>query len=274
MHAIWKGTLSFGLVSIPVALHPAVQRDELKFRMLRKSDLSPISYKRVAEVDAKEVSNDEIVKGYEYEPDHFVVLNEEDFNRPKADGVQTIQLMDFVGSREIDPMYFDKPYYLVPEKGGAKPFALLRDALIESGTLGIAKVVIRTKQHLAALKPKDNLLLLELMHFEEELVDPQMLQSPRDVQVGKTEKEMAKALIGAMTTKWNPAKYSNDYKSALMEVIERKIKEGEKGGKRRSQTTKLPGNVVDIFDVLQRSLLETTRSARSKPKVKKRRSAA
>src|SRR4051794_40508353 len=112
MHAIWKGTLSFGLVSIPVALHPAVQRDELKFRMLRKSDLSPISYKRVAEVDAKEVSNDEIVKGYEYDPDHFVVLNEEDFNRPKADGVQTIQLIDFVGSQEIDPMYFDKPYYL------------------------------------------------------------------------------------------------------------------------------------------------------------------
>src|SRR4051794_2338243 len=162
MQAIWKGTISFGLVSIPVALYPAVRKNELKFRMLRKSDLSPVNYKRVAEADGEEVPYQEVAKGYEYEKGEFVLVEEEDFQRAKAEGVQTVQIVDFVSLNDIDPVFFDKPYYLQPEKGGARAYALLRDSMVESGTVGIAKVVIRSKQHLAALKPKGNLLLLEL----------------------------------------------------------------------------------------------------------------
>jgi DNA end-binding protein Ku len=274
MSAIWKGTISFGLVTIPVSLNSAIRREEVKFRLLRKKDLSPISFKRVAAVDGEEVPATEIVKGFEYEQDHFVVMEEEDFQRPKAEGVHTIQLIDFVAAREIDPIFFDKPYYLAPEKAGARPYALLRDGLIESGTVGIAKVVIRGRQHLAALKPREKILVLELMHFKEEFVEPESVSVPKP-ELGKKEMEMAKALIGAMTTGWNPDKYTDDYKSALLEVIERKIKEGGKRGKRPAKLSQaMPGNVVNILDVLQKSLQETKKVGGTKAKGKKQRSAA
>jgi DNA end-binding protein Ku len=274
MSAIWKGTISFGLVTIPVSLNTAVREEKIKFKMLRKKDLSPINFKRVAAVDGEEVPQNEIVKGYEYEKDHFVVMNDEDFERPQAEGVHTIQLIDFVAAKEIDPMFFDKPYYLAPEKAGGKPYTLLRDAMIESGTIGIAKVVIRGKQSLAALKPKGEILVLELMHFKDEFVEPESVNVPK-AETGKKEMEMAEALIGAMTTEWNPEKYTDDYKSALLEVIEKKIKEGDKrGGKKQTRVTPaLPGNVVNIIDVLQKSLQET-KKASAKPKGKKHRSAA
>jgi DNA end-binding protein Ku len=274
MQAIWKGTISFGLVSIPVSLVSAVRKDELKFHLLRKSDLSPIRYKRVAEADGEEVTKEEIVKGYEYEKEHFVVMDDEDFKRPAVDGVQTIQIIDFVALKEIDPLYFDKPYYLEPQKGSAKAFALLRDAMLESGTVGIAKVVIRSKQHLAALKPKEKILLLELMHFEEEIVDPDSIVAPSEAEIGKAEKEMAKALIGAMKTKWDPGKYTDDYKSALLEVIEGKIKQGAKGGKKKLAQPKLPRNVVNMVEILQKSLDETARTSKSKSKGRKHTAAA
>ncbi|HEY0258173.1 MAG TPA: Ku protein, partial [Candidatus Methylacidiphilales bacterium] len=153
MRSMWNGTISFGLVSIPVALYPATRRDELSFRLLRKSDHSPVNYKRVAEADGKEVSWDEIVKGYEYEKGKFVVLKDEDFKRVDLEAAaQTIDIMDFVEMGEINPMYFQKPYYLEPQKGGDKPYALLREALQDSGKIGIAKVVIRTREHLAGVK--------------------------------------------------------------------------------------------------------------------------
>lgn len=275
MAAIWKGTISFGLVSIPVSLTPAIRKDEIKFRLLRKKDLSPISFKRVAAVDDKEVPQEEIVKGFEYEKDHFVVMEDDDFQQPKAEGVHTVQLIDFVSASEIDPIYFDKPYYLAPEKGGARPYALLRDALIESETIGIAKVVIRSRQHLAGLKPNGKILVLELMHFKEEILEPEAVNVPGESQTPKKEIEMAKALIGAMTTEWNPDKYTDDYRSALLEVIERKVKEGSKAGKRtKAPTPAVPGNVVDILDVLQKSLKQTQRAAPPKPKAKRTRSIA
>jgi DNA end-binding protein Ku len=273
MAAIWKGTISFGLVSIPVSLVTAIRKDEIKFRLLRKDDLSPIQFKRVAAVDGKDVPPDRIVKGFEYEKDQFVVMDSEDFQRPEAEGVHTLQLVDFVSGREIDPMFFDTPYYLVPEKAGGRAYALLTDAMSASGTVGIAKVVLRGKQHLAAIKPKGDILVLELMHFKEEFVEPEDVNVPK-AETGKKEMEMAKALIGAMTTKWDPDKYTDDYKSALLEVIEKKVKAGGRLGKKRSATTKLPGNVVDIAEVLQRSLKETQRPGQSKSKEKKHRSAA
>src|SRR5438105_1488100 len=176
MRAIWKGAISFGLVSIPIALYPATRREELKFRLLRKIDLSPVNYKRVAEADGKEVPWEDIVKGYEYEKGKFVVLKEDDFRRADIEATQTVEIVEFVPLEEIDPMFFDKPYYLEPQKTGAKAYSLLREALKNSGKVGIAKVVIKTRQHLATIKPEQKALVLELMHFAEELVKPNVLE--------------------------------------------------------------------------------------------------
>src|SRR5881396_2607835 len=164
MRAIWKGSISFSLVNIPISLYPATRTEELKFRLLRAKDLSPVNYKRVAEVDGKEVPWEQIVKGYEYEKGKFVVLKEEDFRRVDIEATQTVDIIDFVQLDEIDPMFFDKPYYLEPQKAGAKAYAMLREALERSGKAGVAKVVIKTRQHLAAVKPLNKALVLELMH--------------------------------------------------------------------------------------------------------------
>src|SRR6187401_783401 len=187
MRAIWKGSISFGLVNIPVALYPATRKEELKFRLLRASDHSPVNYKRVAAADGKEVTWDEIVKGYEYEKGKFVVLNEKDFQRVDLEATQTVDIQDFVDLDEIDPMYFYKPYYLEPQKGGDKAYALLREALANGRKVGIAKVIIKTRQYLAGVKPEDGALVLELMHFADELADPGKLHVPKKTEVGKRE---------------------------------------------------------------------------------------
>src|ERR1700744_176680 len=153
MRAIWTGAISFGLVSIPIALYPATRKEDLKFRLLRKSDLSPVNYKRVAEKDGKEVPWNEIVKGYEYEKEKYVVPQEEDFQRVDIEATQTVDIQDFVDLDEIDPIFFYKPYYLEPQKGGDKAYALLRDSLKEKKKVGIAKVVIKTREYLAGVKP-------------------------------------------------------------------------------------------------------------------------
>src|SRR5581483_9546292 len=168
MAAIFKGSISFGLVNIPVAVYSATRgRDEVKFHLLRKGDLSPVRYQRVAEADGKEVAWENIVKGYEYEKGEFVVIDEADFERVKLKSNQTIDIREFVRLEEIDPMFFDQPYFLAPEKGGDKAYALLRDALQNSGRVGIAKVVLRKREDLDAVKPLKDALVLELMHFAE-----------------------------------------------------------------------------------------------------------
>src|SRR5882762_11173805 len=152
MKVLWKGAITFGLVTIPVALYPATRREELTFRLLRKSDHSPVNYKRVAEADGKEVPWEDIVKGYEYEKGKFIVLKDADFRRADIEATQSVEIMEFVFLKEIDPIFFDKRYYLEPQKQGAKAYALLREELKRSGKVGIAKVVIKTRQHLAAVK--------------------------------------------------------------------------------------------------------------------------
>src|SRR6201984_1235546 len=210
--AIWKGSISFGLVNIPIALSPTTRREELRFRLLRKTDLSPVNYKRVAERDGREVSWDQIVKGYEYEKGKYVVLRDEDFQRVDLEATQTVDIQDFVDLEEIDPMFFYKPYYLEPQKGGDKAYALLRDALKDSNKIGVAKVVIKTRQYLAGVKPEDGALILELMHFADELADTSKLNIPRKGEVGKREMNMARALIDGMSSKWNAEKYKDDYR--------------------------------------------------------------
>jgi DNA end-binding protein Ku len=254
MRAIWKGSISFGLVNIPIALYPATRKEDLKFRLLRAKDLSPVNYKRVAEKDGREVPWDEIVKGYEYEKGKFVVLNEKDFQRVDLEATQTVDIKDFVDLDEIDPMYFYKPYYLEPQKGGDKAYALLREALADGKKVGIAKVVIKTRQYLAGVKALKHALVLELMHFAEELADAEKLHVPKKTEVGKREKEMAEALVKSMTSKWDPEKYKDDYRDALMEVIEEKVESGGKEIEEKPKEKKPSTKVIDLVAVLQESL--------------------
>ena len=269
MRAIWKGSISFGLVNIPIALYPATRREELKFRLLRRSDLSPVNYKRVAEKDGKEVPWDQIVKGYEYEKGKYVVLKDEDFERVDLEATQTVDIQDFVDVDEIDPMFFYKPYYLEPQKGGDKAYALLRDALKDSNKVGIAKVVIKTRQYLAGVKPEDGALILELMHFADELADTGKLHVPKKMEVGKREMNMAKSLIDSMSSKWEPEKYRDDYREALMEVIEEKVEAGGKEIEEKPRKAPKPTKVIDLVSVLQKSLEQT--GAKKKTTAKSRR---
>jgi len=254
--AIWKGSISFGLVNIPIAVYPATRREEFKFRLLRKSDLSPVNYKRVAEKDGREVPWDQIVKGYEYEKGKYVVLKDEDFQRVDVEATQTVDIQDFVELDEIDPIFFYKPYYLEPQKGGDKAYALLRDALKDSKKVGVAKVVIKTREYLAGVQPEDGALVLELMHFADELADTSKLHIPKKVEVGKREMTMAKSLIDSMSSKWNPEKYKDDYREALMEVIEEKVEAGGKEIEEKPKKAPKPTKVIDLVSVLQKSLEE------------------
>jgi len=207
----------------------------------------------VAEKDGKEVPWEQIVKGYEYEKGKYVVL----IQRVDLEATQTVDIKDFVDQDEIDPMFFYKPYYLEPQKGGDKAYALLRDALEESEKVGIAKVVIKTRQYLAGVKPEDGALVLELMHFADELADTGKLHVPKKVEVGKREMNMAKSLIDSMSSKWNPSKYRDDYREALMEVIEEKVEAGGKEIEGKPRKAPKPTKVIDLVSVLQKSLEET-----------------
>lgn len=264
MRAIWKGAISFGLVNIPIALYPATRSEELKFRLLRSSDLSPVNYKRVAEADGKEVRWDQIVKGYEYEKGRFVVFKEEDFRRVDIEATQTVDIIHFVLLEEVNPVFFHKPYYMEPQKGGDKAYVLLRDALQNSGMIAIAKVVIKTRQHLAAVKPQDKGLMLELMHFADELRDVDEFKLPAEQKAGKKELQMAAALIDSMSAEWKPEEYVDEYRVTLEKVIEEKIEKGDKALPKTARR-RPPSNVIDLVSVLQKSLAETVANRKRKP---------
>ncbi len=265
MRAIWKGSISFGLVNIPIALYPATRRENLKFRLLRDGDLSPVNYKRVAEKDGKEVPWEKIVKGYEYEKGKFVVLSEKDFQRVDLEATQTVDIQDFVDVEDIDPMYFYKPYYLEPQKGGDKAYVLLRETLEKTKKVGIAKVIIKTRQYLAGVKPLKHVLVLELMHFAEELADGEKLNVPKNSsEPGKRESDMAKALVESMTSEWDPKKYKDDYRDALMDVIEEKVESGGEEIEEKPKAKKPSSKVIDLVAVLQQSLAETEGKGKKK----------
>ncbi|HEY7462350.1 MAG TPA: Ku protein [Gemmatimonadota bacterium] len=256
MRSLWNGHISFGLVTIPVKLKSATAGEELSFRFLRKSDLSPINYERIAEKDGQEVPWEDVVKGYEVEKGKYVVLTEEDFKRADVEATRTIDIVDFVDADQVDMMYFDKPYYLEPGKGGEKPYALLRDALAATGRVGIAKVVIRTRQHLAAIAPKGRALVLNVMRFQDELVDPAGLDLPGEAGVDKRELEMAKKLIENLAEPFDPARYTDDYREELLRVIHEKAagREPRPAGKASSP------QVIDIMSALKASLERTRRA--------------
>ena len=263
MRAIWKGSITFGLVYIPVAVYPATREEKISFRQLRARDLSPIRYKKVAEADEKEVKSDEIVKGYEFEKGHWVTLKDEDFQKVKIESTHSIEITDFVEQVQINPKFFYKPYFLEAQKGGEKPYALLYRALADSGKIGIAKVVIMSREYLAAVKPDGLFLMLELMHFAQEVLEPDALKTPSVNEVSSKELDMAKALIESMTSEWEPTKYKDQYKAALMELIEEKARKRPPSGK--PIAPRVASNVVDLVTVLQQSLEKVgTRKTESK----------
>lgn len=248
---LWKGTLGFGLVTIPVTLHTAVRDLGPHFHFLRKSDKSPIGYQKVAKADGKEVSKDELVKGYEYEKGRYVVLTEKDFESAAVERDSRIDLLDFVSGEEVDDRYFDRPYYLLPSKGGEKAYALLREALRASGRIGIAKVVMRNQPHLAAVEPINDALVLSTMRFREELVPVTEYDFP-EVAVGKRELTMAQQLIDSFVAKWEPEKYTDEYRSNLMAIIESKRKKQKPELER--QEPEADAKVVDLMERLRASL--------------------
>ena len=260
MRAIWKGSISFGLVYIPISVYPATKEEKLSFRQLRATDLSPIKYKKVAEADSKEVTADQIVKGFEYERGRYVVLKEEDFAKVKIESTHSIDITDFVELQQVDPKFFYKPYFLEPQKGGEKAYALLHRALAGTGKIGIAKVVISNREYLASVKPDGLFLVLELMHFASEVLTPEELNRPK-MDLNEKELKMAQALIESMSVTWEPEKYRDEYRNAVMEMIEQKAQHKEVAGKPAPAVRAT--NVVDLVKVLQESL---NRNQSLKPK--------
>jgi DNA end-binding protein Ku len=261
MRAIWKGSISFGLVYIPIAVYPATREEKLSFRQLRATDLSPIRYKKVADADQKEVTADQIVKGFEYERGRYVVLKEEDFAKVRIESTHSIDITDFVDLAQVDPKFFYKPYFLEPQKGGEKAYALLHKALAGTGKIGVAKVVISNREYLASVKPDGLFLVLDLMHFASEILSPEELKNGSATAITDKELKMAQSLIESMSVAWEPEKYRDEYRTAVMEMIEQKAQHREVA--KKPDTKVRATNVVDLVKVLQESL---NRNQSLKPK--------
>lgn len=261
-HAIWSGSINFGLVTIPVKLFSATRENELHFNQLHDKDHGRINYKRVCSVDGKEVPWEHIVKGYEVDKDRYVVLTDNDLKSVSVEATQSVDILQFVDLSEINPMYFDKPYYLEPEKKGLHAYALLRDALQRSNKVGIAKVVIRTKEYLAALKPQGDALILVLMRFDDELVEGDDFKFPAGGEkIPAPELKMANMLIDSLTSPFKPQEYKDTYRNAVMKMIESRArgKAPKKVGKPRIRAT----TPSDLIDVLQQSLRDSGSRART-----------
>ena len=252
-HAIWSGAINFGLVTIPVKLFTAVKTDELSFNMLHGKDEGRVKYERVCSVDGKPVPWDEIVKGYEYEKGEYVVITEEDFDKVNPEATQSVDILEFVDPGTINPMYFDKPYYLEPSKQGRHAYALLREALSVANKVAIARVVVRTKEYIAAVKPLGYALVLELMHWANEIVSAGTLELPGSEKLPEAEMSMAKMLIDTMTVdSFEPEKFTNRYRDQLLAMIEARA-----AGKELPSAKKAPlrsSKVVNLMDVLAQSL--------------------
>ena len=268
MHTMWKGTISFGLVNIPVKMHAATENKDVKLRQLHKECQTPIKYQKVCPVCDRKVEEEEIVKAYEITKDKFVMLDEEDLKALKKEqGDKAVEIIDFVKLEEIDPIYFEKSYYLSPGDGGSKAYSLLRTALEETGKIGVAKMMIRSKEQLAVIRFYENTLVVETIHYPDEVRKVQDVPNvPEKVEIVKKELDTAKLLIDQLTTTFDPEKYTDEYRAALLETIENKKTDkiatvtGKAGQKK-------PDNVTNLMDALQASL-DKAKKEKTKPKKK------
>jgi DNA end-binding protein Ku len=255
--AIWSGSISFGLLNVPVKLYSAVSKQNISFRELREGDGSRVRHKRVAESDGKEVPYEKIVKGYEFAPDQYVTLTRDELSELEPQRTRTIEIQDFVDLDDIDPIYFEQPYYLGPDKGAAKAYALLVEAMKDSHKVAIARFVLRNKEHLAAIRPMDDVLTMATMRFADEVVSPkdldgEVFEEEKPKKVDKREVEMAKQLIESLSTDFKADKYRDEYREELLDLLERKAegKEVVSAPSEEPEPTKAP----DLMAALEESL--------------------
>ena len=258
MRAIWKGNISFALVSIPISLFSATRKNELSFHYLHKKDMSPVSYKRFCDTEDVEVPWEEITRGYEYEKGQYIEITDEDLDKADIELTKAIQIVEFVHEDEIDPLYFDKPYYLEPQKGGERAYALMRDALAESKKVGIAKVVLKSREHLAAVKSIGNMMTLQTMRFAHEIVDAGSLNLPQKAEISKKEMDLANTLIDSMSDRFDARKYKDDYYDKVLSLIQMKVA----GVSLAAPAAVGPGpaKVVDLMEILKQSLTEAKKA--------------
>jgi DNA end-binding protein Ku len=262
---LWKGAISFGLVNVPVELFSAQKRSsELDLTMLDRRDLAPVGYKRYNKASGKDVPWEDVVKGYEYADDKYVVLSEEDFRRANIEASRTVEIHGFVGSGEIPPLYYETPYYLAPARRGEKAYALLRDALKKAGKAGIATVVIRTRQYLAAVMAQDDVLLLNTLRYADELRSADELGIPErlaNAKVSARELELALRLVEDMTEKWQPEKYKDTYRDDLLARVEEKVKAGQTeeitAPEKAPARARKGAEVIDLMALLKKSVQRT-----------------
>jgi DNA end-binding protein Ku len=280
-HALWNGAISFGLVHIPVVLYSAENRNSFDLTMLDRRNMKPVGMKRYNKETNKEVEWNDIVKGYEYEKERYVILTEEDFKRANVKATQTIDIMAFVDAEEVAPTYFETPYYLAPDKRGEKGYALLRETLKATNKIGIATVVIRTRQYLAALIPTGDVVVLNTLRYENELKSAKDLEVPlgnlKASGVSPREIEMAKRLVEEMTDQWKPKSYRDTYHEDLLTLIDKRIKAGKtevitEADSDENDEKPARGEVIDLMALLKRSVQakgqSSSRSKRSSNKQK------
>lgn len=278
MAAIWKGSIAFGLVNVPIELRAAVREDHISFRLLHKKDNTPVRYERVREDDGKNVKWEDIVKGYEYEKGEFVVLTDEDFKAAALEKSESIEISDFVDADEIDPRYFETPYFAIPAKGGTRAYAVLREGMRAANVVGVGTVILRQKQHLAGLHVMGDAIVVEIMRFANEIVPASEYTFPAASETRPKEVEMAHKLIESLHSPFEPEKYTDVYRANLLRVITAKSK-----GKKVSLPTPAAGRgddkVLDLMQKLEASLRQgrseeratTGRNGASKKKVATRR---
>ena len=259
---IWRGSLSFGLVAIPVQLHTAVRENRPRFRLLHAKDKSPIKYERVCQRDGTPVAWEDLVKGYEYQKGRYVVLTKEDFKAAAVEKDRRVQVSDFVPAEAIDDRYFDQPYYLLPDKGGEHAYVVFHQALKETGRIGIGKVVLRERQHLVAVESIDDRLVLTMLRFANEVIDAPEMAGAERIKVAPKELKLASDLIEALAAEWKPEQYKDDYQENLQEVISSKLK---------GETVELEGEerpmraeVIDLAERLRASLKAASGARKSR----------
>lgn len=265
MRALWKGSITFGLVNIPVKMYVASKDKEFKFVMLHKKDFSKIRYARMCVTEEKEVPWNEIIKAYEYEPGEFVAISDEDFEKANLQRTKSIEIVDFVKEEEVDSIYYTKPYFLEPEKNAANAYALLRDAMVKSKKVGIARYVLHNREHVAVIKPFENALVLNELHYESEILGYDELNIPKGKKPTTQELSIALKLIDHLTTKFKPGKYKDTYTAEIRDIIKKKAK----GRKIHPKTVekKPSGKIHDIMSLLKASLKE---DKKKKPAARKR----
>jgi DNA end-binding protein Ku len=277
---VWKGHISFGLVNVPVVLYPAEQRADLSFRLIDSKNAARVRYERINEETGEEVPWDRIVKGYEYDDNNYVLLSEDELERASVEMTRTIEIQQFVDLADIDIRYFDRPYLLVPDKNGEKGYVLLREAIASSEKAGIATVVIRARQYLAALMALGDALVLELLRYSQELRNLKEFEFPsrdsRKTNVSKKEVELATQLIDGMTARWDASKYHDEYRDVLMKLIERKIKTGQTEAiemEDEAEPEEEP-QTIDFMEVLKESVAHASKGRGRKPRTPKKKTAA